>query len=63
MMLLTGLLTPPVGVSSLVVVSVTKIPSTKIFKAQLPFLLTLIVSSIIMIFFPDIILFLPRMMY
>ncbi|HHV19683.1 MAG TPA: TRAP transporter large permease [Thermoanaerobacterales bacterium] len=63
MMLLTGLLTPPVGVSSLVVASVTKIPSTKIFKAQLPFLLTLIVSSIIMIFFPDIILFLPRMMY
>jgi tripartite ATP-independent transporter DctM subunit len=63
MMLLTGLLTPPVGVSTLVTASVVKIPSTQIFKAQMPFLATLVVACLLVILFPDIILFLPRMMY
>jgi len=63
MMLLTGLLVPPVGVTSLVVASVTKIPSAEVFKYQVPYWITLIIACIILIFIPDIILFLPRMMY
>jgi tripartite ATP-independent transporter DctM subunit len=63
MMLLTGLLTPPVGVVSLVASSITRIPSMQVFAAQWPFWITLIVSSVLVAAFPDIVLFLPSLMY
>ncbi|MDW7740322.1 MAG: TRAP transporter large permease subunit, partial [Bacillota bacterium] len=63
MMLLTGLLTPPVGVVSLVASSITKIPSMKVFAAQWPFWITLIIASILVAAFPQIVLFLPSLMY
>ena len=63
MMLLTGLCTPPVGVVSLVAASITKIPAIKVFASQWPFWITLIVATILMVAFPDIILYLPRLMY
>ena len=40
-MLLTGMLTPPVGIVSLIVSQVTKVPSGKMFKAQVPFWIAL----------------------
>jgi len=63
MMLLTGLLTPPVGVVSLVASSVTKVPAMKVFMSQWPFWITLIIACVLMAIFPEIILILPRMMY
>ncbi len=63
MMLLTGLLTPPVGVVSLVASSITRIPSMQVFAAQWPFWITLIVASVLVAAFPDIVLFLPSLMY
>ncbi|MDY6826559.1 MAG: TRAP transporter large permease [Bacillota bacterium] len=63
MMLLTGLLTPPVGVVSLVAASITKVPSMQVFAAQWPFWITLIISSVLVAAFPDIVLFLPSLMY
>ncbi len=63
MMLLTGLLTPPVGVVSLVASSITKVPSTQVFAAQWPFWITLIIASILVAAFPNIVLFLPSLMY
>ena len=63
MMLLTGLLTPPVGVVSLVASSITKVPSMKVFAAQWPFWVTLIIASILVAAFPNIVLFLPSLMY
>ncbi|HED24459.1 MAG TPA: TRAP transporter large permease [Firmicutes bacterium] len=63
MMLLTGLLTPPVGVVSLVASSITKIPSMQVFAAQWPFWVTLIIASVLVAAFPNIVLFLPSLMY
>ncbi|HHX74515.1 MAG TPA: TRAP transporter large permease [Firmicutes bacterium] len=63
MMLLTGLLTPPVGVVSLVASSVTKVPAMKVFAAQWPFWITLIIACIIVAAFPQIVLFIPSLMF
>ena len=63
MMLLSGLLTPPVGVVSLVVAAVTKIPATDVFRYQGYFWITLILAAAIVGAFPQIALLLPNMMY
>ena len=63
MALLTGFLTPPVGIVTLVAASVSKVPSGKVFAAEWPFWITIIVACIIVAAFPDICTFLPRMMY
>ncbi|MBF7097001.1 TRAP transporter large permease [Alkalibacter mobilis] len=61
-MLLIALLTPPVGVVSLVVASITKVAPARVFKAVIPFWFTLIAAGIIVTLFPDIVLFLPSLM-
>ncbi len=64
-----GVITPPVGINVYVVYGVAKnvleqeIPLEKIFKGILPFLIAVIVGVIILIIFPQIILFLPQLMY
>ena len=64
-----GVITPPVGLNVYVVYGVAKnvldekIPLEKIFKGIFPFLLAVIVGVIILITFPQIILFLPNLMY
>jgi tripartite ATP-independent transporter DctM subunit len=66
MMLLSGLLTPPVGVVSLVVSAVLKLPTPQLaqmYKYQIPFWGTLVLAAIICVIFPDIILYLPNLMY
>lgn len=62
MMLLTGLLTPPVGMIVFVVASVSKIPIGTVFRSVTPFWITLMVAAALVIAFPDIALFLPRLM-
>ena len=58
-----GVITPPVGVNVYVVSGVAKdIPLEVIFKGILPLLGALIVCNIILIFFPQIALFLPGLM-
>jgi tripartite ATP-independent transporter DctM subunit len=59
MMLLTGLLTPPVGLITFVVAGTTNIPLGKIFRSVTPFWVTLAISVFLVIFIPDIVLFLP----
>jgi TRAP-type C4-dicarboxylate transport system permease large subunit len=63
-----GVITPPVGINVYVVYGVAEsviggVPLESIFKGILPFLLAVIVGLIILIFFPQIILFLPNLMY
>jgi tripartite ATP-independent transporter DctM subunit len=63
-----GVITPPVGINVYVVFGVAKgvvggIPLEAIFKGILPFLLAVIVGLIILMIFPELILFLPRLMY
>ena len=64
-----GVITPPVGINVYVVYGVAKnimeeeIPLEKIFKGIFPFLIAVIVGVMILIVFPQIILFLPNLMY
>jgi tripartite ATP-independent transporter DctM subunit len=62
MMLLTGLLTPPVGLLSFVTSSATGVALEKVYRGVTPFWLTLIVANALVIAFPDIALFLPNLM-
>jgi len=62
MMLLTGLLTPPVGLLSFIVSSLTNVPLSKVYAGVTPFWLALIVAISLVIIFPEIVLFLPRLM-
>ncbi|MCR4429622.1 MAG: TRAP transporter large permease [Tepidanaerobacteraceae bacterium] len=62
LMLNIGLLTPPVGVVSLVTASVTKVQPMKVFRGVVPFWITLIVACIIVIAFPQLATFLPGLM-
>ena len=58
-----GVITPPVGVNVYVVYGVAKdVPLMKIFRGVLPMLLALLICNLILIFFPQIALFLPGLM-
>lgn len=63
-----GVITPPVGINVYVVYGVAesvigKVPLESIFKGILPFLLAVIAGTVIMMIFPQLILFLPNLMY
>ncbi len=63
-----GVITPPVGINVYVVYGISKsavggIPLEKIFKGIFPFLIAVFIGTAIMVLFPQIILFLPNMMY
>ncbi len=62
MMLLTGLLTPPVGLLSFIVSGLTGVPLNKVYAGVTPFWIALIVAISLVIVFPEIVLFLPRLM-
>lgn len=64
-----GVITPPVGINVYVVYGVAKniledgVPLEKIFKGIFPFLIAVIIGVLILIIFPQIIMFLPNLMY
>ncbi|MCF8087071.1 MAG: TRAP transporter large permease [Desulfotignum sp.] len=64
-----GVITPPVGINVYVVYGVAKnvlddgVPLEKIFKGIFPFLIAVIVGVLILIIFPQIIMYLPNLMY
>lgn len=63
-----GVITPPVGINVYVVYGVAKnvigeVPLESIFKGIIPFLLAVVVGTVILMVFPKIILFLPNLMY
>jgi tripartite ATP-independent transporter DctM subunit len=62
MMLLTGLLMPPVGLLCFVVAGVTKIPLRDVYRGIFPFVGALAVAIMIVIFFPDLVTWLPDLM-
>jgi tripartite ATP-independent transporter DctM subunit len=62
MMLLSGLLTPPVGLITFVVSGITGIPVGKVFRSVAPFWLGLVVAVALAVAFPDLVMFLPDLM-
>jgi C4-dicarboxylate transporter DctM subunit len=62
MNLCIGMITPPVGVNLYVAQGVCKAPFEKIVSESLPFLLALLVSLLLVMLFPELVLFLPRIL-
>ena len=59
-----GVITPPVGINVYVVNGIAgDIPLEKIFRGVMPFLVALIVGTAMLVAFPMIVLWLPRLMY
>lgn len=58
--LMIGVLTPPVGLNLYVVSSVAKLDILRLAKASIPFMLMLGLVVLIMVFFPEIVTFLPN---
>jgi tripartite ATP-independent transporter DctM subunit len=57
-----GLITPPYGILLFVINAVTDIPLKEIIREVWPFLAVLISALLLMLFIPDIVLFLPRLL-
>lgn len=61
--LMIGLLTPPVGMVLYVLAGVSKVPFERIAKVVLPYVFTLSIVLLIITFVPDIVLFLPNLLF
>jgi tripartite ATP-independent transporter DctM subunit len=59
----TGLLTPPVGISMYAVCTILECPTSEYLKEMAPFLITIILELTFLVFFPDVVLFLPRLLF
>ena len=59
----TAMISPPIGMNVYVIAGVAKdVPMETIFKGILPFVLTMLIFIILVIVFPQIVLFLPGLM-
>jgi TRAP-type C4-dicarboxylate transport system permease large subunit len=59
--LMVGTLTPPVGIVLFVVARVAKLPFEVVTRATAPFLVPLIAVLILITVFPELVLWLPRL--
>lgn len=58
-----GLLTPPIGISMYTVCSILECPTRDYLREFAPFVLTVLLVFVLLVFFPDIVLFVPRLIY
>jgi tripartite ATP-independent transporter DctM subunit len=58
-----GLVTPPVGVSMYTVCSILDCPLEDYIKESIPFIAAIVLVDILLIFFPDIVLFIPNLIF
>ena len=58
-----GGLTPPFGSMMYIVCSVLKIPITKFVKANIPFYIAILIVLMICTFLPDVVMFIPNLLY
>lgn len=62
MVLNIGVLTPPLGLSVYIISGVVKdVPIEKIFRGVIPSIITMVVFTVILIIFPEIVTFLPSL--
>jgi TRAP-type C4-dicarboxylate transport system permease large subunit len=61
--LMMGLLTPPVGMVLFVLAKVSRLSFEQTVKAVLPWMVPLFATLIIITFVPDLVLWLPRLLY
>jgi len=58
-----GLLTPPIGISMYTVCSILECPTREYLSEFLVFLISFIIYIIILVFLPDLVLLIPRLLY
>ena len=61
--LMIGLLTPPVGMVLYVLAKVSRTPFEECVRATLPFLVPLVGVLLLLVFVPEVSLWLPRLLY
>jgi tripartite ATP-independent transporter DctM subunit len=61
--LMIGTLTPPVGIVLFVVARVAKLPFEQVTRATAPFLIPLIIVLLLITVFPELVLWLPRIIF
>lgn len=61
--LMVGLITPPLGVCLFVASSISKISIVKIAKANMPYLITILIVLLLIAFIPQLSLWLPNLLY
>lgn len=54
-----GMVTPPMGINLFVASGITKIPMLKLAKATVPFMIAFLISLMLIVFIPQISMFLP----
>lgn len=63
LVIVLGLVTPPVGVSMYTVCSILDCPLEDYIKECIPFIVAIVLVDVLLIFFPDIVLFLPNLVF
>jgi len=56
-----GLVTPPVGLCLFIAGTIAKVPIERVFRASFPYLASMILVLLLITYFPDLYLWLPRM--
>lgn len=62
-LLTVGVMTPPVGTACYIVCGILECPIEDYVKASVPFFVAILIVFAILIFFPDVVLFLPNLVY
>jgi C4-dicarboxylate transporter DctM subunit len=60
--LMIGVIIPPIAISVFIVKNITGLPFGTIYKGVVPFLLSFVVCGALLFLFPDIALYLPRLL-
>ncbi len=63
LVIVLGLVTPPVGVSMYTVCSILDCPLEDYIKESIPFLVAIVLVDLLLVFFPEIVLFLPNLVF
>lgn len=58
-----GILTPPVGIAMYIVNGILEVPMSEYIKESIPFFIVVILVCILLLAIPNVILFLPNMLY
>jgi tripartite ATP-independent transporter DctM subunit len=61
--LMLGVITPPFGICLFVVSDVAELPVAAVTRASLPYLIPCIITLVLISVFPEIVLFLPNMIF
>jgi len=62
MLMEVGLITPPVGLNVFALSAVTNVPLSTVFRGCLPFVVTMLIGIGAVVAFPEIALFLPKIL-